>query len=141
MKLIGSFICITFLAGVGLAQKYPCLAPNIKEDSAASWVAETSAKGEQKTNKITVGQTLRKLGAECWRGTLVDGRRKPIYFFDLQGCWGNPPADYLEILDRQKEEIRKLKTKYTVIEMACDPGGTPPQSISKVFAFPEAQHE
>lgn len=127
MKLIGSFICITFLAGVGLAQKYPCLAPNIKEDSAASWVAETSAKGEQKTNKITVGQTLRKLGAECWRGTLVDGRRKPIYFFDLQGCWGNPPADYLEILDQQKEEISKLRKKYTVIEMTCSTGDMQPQ--------------
>ena len=94
---------------------------------AISRYPETSAKGEQKTNKITVGQTLRKLGAECWRGTLVDGRRKPIYFFDLQGCWGNPPADYLEILDQQKEEISKLRKKYTVIEMTCSTGDMQPQ--------------
>jgi hypothetical protein len=36
---------------------------------------------------------------------------------------GNPPADYQEILQRQREELEKLKKQYTVIEMTCNPEG------------------
>jgi hypothetical protein len=72
---------------------------------------------------ITVEETLVRLKAYCKRGTLVDGSGKQIYFFRLQGCWGNPPADYQEILERQNSELTKLKKRYTVIEMTCNPSG------------------
>src|SRR2546422_9259436 len=63
---------------------------------------------------ITVEETLVRLKAHCKKGTLVDGSGKQIYFFRLKGCWGNPPADYQEILERQNSELIKLKKRYTV---------------------------
>ena len=30
-----------------------------------------------------------------------------------------------ELLEKQREEINKLKQEYTVIEMTCNPSGTP----------------
>ena len=122
MRIAGVLIGISFLAAVILAQKYPCLPVDVNEDTVVG--VATNAK------PITVGQTLRKLKARCSRGRLVDGRGKAIYFYKLQGCWGNPPADYLEILNNQRKEIRELKKKYTVVEMTCNPGGAPVQSIS-----------
>jgi len=38
----------------------------------------------------------------------------------LIGCWGNPPEDYMEQLERQRLEIKRLKEKYTVVEISCE---------------------
>ena len=113
-----------------MAQTYPCLASNVKEDDVTGFRASAAKSSGTRTEKITVKQTLRKIGARCVRGKLVDGKRKQIRFYFLQGCWGNPPADYLEILDRQRKEITELKKRFTVIEMTCNPSGALPQSIS-----------
>jgi hypothetical protein len=129
-RFAGVLFCGAFLAISGFAQKYPCLPSDVKEDSVVSVVTSVSPRGGQTTRQITVSQTLKKLKAKCYRGKLVDGRRKEIRFYYLQGCWGNPPADYLEILDAQAKEIAKLKRRYTVIEMTCNPEGTPPRLIS-----------
>jgi hypothetical protein len=77
-------------------------------------------KGKQ---AITVQEKLASLKARCKRGKLVDGSGKQIYFFRLQGCWGNPPENYQEILDKQNRELLRLKKCYTVIEMTCNPSG------------------
>jgi hypothetical protein len=81
--------------------------------------------GEQ-VKKITVEQKLKELGARCRRGKLVDARGREIRFYHLQGCWGNPPPDYLEILERQRKELETLKKSYTVIEMTCNTSGEMP---------------
>ena len=98
---------------------YTCLQKDIKLKDVVTY--DPGAK------KVTVKDKLTKLKARCRHGKLIDRRGRPIYFYALKGCWGNPPARYQEILNGQKEEIRKLKKRYTVIEMTCNPDGLPIQ--------------
>ena len=119
MRFMGTLICLGIFGGVCIAQKYSCLPSGVTTDAAVSYVTVTSPKGEQSTKKVTVGQTLKKLKAKCSRNKLIDGKRRQIYFYNMQGCWGNPPEDYLELLEQQKQQITNLKKKYTVIEMTC----------------------
>ena len=76
------------------------------------------------TKAVTVAETLDQLKARCRNGRLLDQAGKQIYFFHLTGCWGNPPEDYQEILDRQNSELTRLKKRYHVIEMTCNESGT-----------------
>ncbi len=126
------FCILLFIAVFGIsciAQTYPCLESDVKEDAVSTIRTVTSKTGKLRVEKITVKQTLKKMNARCVRGKLVDGKGRQIRFYSVQGCWGNPPADYVEILDRQRKEIARLKKRYTVIEMTCNPSGMPPQSI------------
>ncbi len=75
------------------------------------------------SNKITVDQQLKSNGAKCVNQKLLDENNKEIRFYQLTGCWGNPPANYLDIETKQQSEITRLKTQYTVIEMTCNPSG------------------
>lgn len=72
------------------------------------------------TKKVTVKQKLISVKARCRRGKLVDRKLREIRFFKSE-CWGNPPADYLEIEQRRRKELAQLKKKYAVIEIACGP--------------------
>ena len=75
-------------------------------------------------NRITVQQTLDKLGASCGpNNILIDQSGKPITFYHLTGCWGNQPANYEELLKKQNDTIAKLSEQYTVIQMTCNPSG------------------
>ena len=125
MKFTIVLFCLGFVSTVCFAQKYPCLPPNLKEDSAVGPAKNHSSKDQHAITQITVAQVLKGLKARCSRGKLIDGGRKAITFYYLKGCWGNPPYDYLEILRRQNEELSKLKKKYTVVEMRCDAYGMP----------------
>jgi hypothetical protein len=78
---------------------------------------ETATK--QAPQQTTVKQRLIQLKAHCRKGKLIDARGKPIYLYQLIGCWGNPPDDYLETLKHQDEEIQRLKKKYTVVQISC----------------------
>ena len=69
--------------------------------------------------RLTVEGKLMELQARCEQGRLADVDGKEIRFYRLTGCWGNPPADYRERLDRQRTELEGLKARYTVIEMTC----------------------
>ncbi len=89
-------------------------------------VSATIARPGAQSKKTTVEQKLIAIKARCKNGKLVEEDGKEIRFYRLTGCWGNPPADYLEILARQSEEIEKLKKRYTVIEMTCNPDGAQP---------------
>ena len=95
-----------------------CLPAEISLDSL---VTSEPAKANQPgaTMKVTVRMRLVQLKARCKRGKLVDGKGKQIYFYTLIGCWGNPPADYLELLKHQAQEIQRLKKRYTVIQIPC----------------------
>lgn len=115
----GVFLCLA------LIMKEPhrfqhCLPPAI------TMTDVVSAQFDKSTNsvkKITVGQKLTEMKAHCKRGKLVDASGKEIHFYSLTGCWGNPPADYQEILQKQNDELEKLRKRCTVIEMTCNPDG------------------
>lgn len=99
----------------------------LPEDTKLTDVVSASVvKPDANSEKISVEQTLIAMRAKCKEGKLVDAAGREIRFYRLVGCWGNPPADYQEILARQQEEIEELKKKYTVIEMTCNPDGTQP---------------
>jgi hypothetical protein len=93
--------------------KFDCLPNDVRLDDVVS---------HSKTTKgnVTVEKTLIQMKAQCRNRKLVDAKRREIRFFRLS-CWGNPPADYLEIQQRENSELQKLKRTYSVIVFTCDP--------------------
>jgi hypothetical protein len=104
-----------------------CLPPGIKLSDVVEATSARIANGQPVgLDKVTVEQRLGELKATCSSDNkLIDGSGKQIVFYHLTGCWGNPPARADEILRKQREELDKLKQQYTVIEMTCNPSGTP----------------
>jgi hypothetical protein len=102
-----------------------CLPAGIKLSDVVEATIAGYANGQPvESHKVTVEEKLNSLKATCNSDNkLVDGNGKQIVFYHLTGCWGNPPADYQEILQKQRAEIDKLKQQYTVIEMTCNPSG------------------
>jgi hypothetical protein len=102
-----------------------CLPPEIGLSDVVDATSAGSAKSQPGgSHNITVEQKLNELKATCSSDNkLVDGNGKQIVFYHLTGCWGNPPADYQDILQKQREELNKLKQQYTVIEISCNPSG------------------
>jgi hypothetical protein len=74
---------------------------------------------------VNVKEKLTKLGAKCAAGNLTDAGGKGIKFYRLQGCWGNPPVNYQEILSNQAKELADLRKRFTVVELTCNPSGIP----------------
>lgn len=74
---------------------------------------------------VTVADRLRQLKAVCRQQTLVDRSGRAIRFYQLEGCWGNPPMNYREILQQQVATLRQLQKTFTVIELTCNPSGIP----------------
>src|SRR6266496_1379898 len=105
-----------------------CLPSEIKPSDVVS--AQTAKPGSDggEVKAITVAQKLKQLRARCRKGKLVDANGREIRFYQLVGCWGNPPEDYQEILERQAKELASLRKRYHVIEMTCNPSG---QQISR----------
>ena len=100
---------------------WPCLPNEVTEDTAV--MPQDAEQATKKTEQpMTVGVALRKLDARCREGKLVAGNGKEIYFFHRIGCWGNPPENYVEILEQQTREIERLKKDYTVLEIPCGSG-------------------
>ena len=98
-----------------------CLPPGIKLTD----VVEVK-QDDEAADVITVAQKLAELKATCSAADkLVDGAGREIVFFRLQGCWGNPPDNYEEILEQQRRELDRLKQERTVVEMTCNPSGMP----------------
>ena len=97
-----------------------CMPPGIQ---ATDVVSSQAVKPGGKVVTVTVSQKLKALGARCRKGKLVDSKGAEIRFYQLVGCWGNPPVDYEEQLERQAKELAKLRKQYRVIEMTCDSSG------------------
>ncbi len=114
-------IIVSFLLLLPTANKNQpcckCLPSGIQQEDVVSAV------GFKRREVVTVAQKLRSLKARCKRGRLVDSNGRAIYFFRLTGCWGNPPDNYQEILEKQNKELIRLRKRYTVIEMTCNPSG------------------
>lgn len=124
VKCIGLVIAVFAFAGISSAQKYnKCLPPDIKEDTVIGW--DNPVNSERPSTPITVRQTLAKLKAKCVCDKLVNSRGKEIRFFQLQGCWGQPPPNYQAIMENQRVELDGLKKKYLVIEVTCNQSGIP----------------
>lgn len=116
----GIFLSVSLL--LAAPQRFQTCLPDGIE--ATDVVSAQMLESTNTVKKITVSQKLSQLKARCKSGKLVDAAGKPIYFYRLQGCWGNPPADAQEILEQQNKELEKLRKRYTVIEMTCNPDGT-----------------
>ena len=86
-------------------------------------VSSHTVKPGGKVVTVTVAQKLKALGARCRKGKLVDAKGTEIRFYQLVGCWGNPPDDYQEQLEHQAKELAKLHKRYRTIEMTCDSSG------------------
>lgn len=124
IQLIVFVFALSAFAGLASAQKYSkCLPGDIKEDTVVGW--DNPSNSERPAKPITVRQTLAKLKARCVCDKLVDARGKEIKFFQLQGCWGQPPPNYLAIMEKQRVELDALKKKFVVIEMTCNQSGIP----------------
>ena len=130
MKVLWLLLSFPLFGAQAISQSYKCLPAEVKPDEIVSTISGSSSSGQETISKITVAQTLKKRKAKCARGKLVDRNGRQIRFYRLKGCWGNPPADYLEILERQRKEIADLQKRFTVIEMTCNPTGVSSLSIS-----------
>jgi len=108
-----------------------CLPPGIESTDVVSTQGVRPGAHGDKARTITVAQKLKELRARCRKHKLVDGRGREIRFYHLVGCWGNPPDDYQEILERQTKELARLRRRYRVIEMTCNPSG---EQISRSVA-------
>ena len=111
--------------GLALPSNGPCacLPKDIKPRDVVSTQMQRSTKGPNEVRKITVEQKLKELNARCRRGKFVDSKGRQIYFYRMIGCWGNPPADYQELLKQQDIELENLRKRYHVVEMTCNPSG------------------
>jgi len=116
----GFLLCLNLLLTPPPKQFQTCLPPGI---AATDVVSAQLVKSSNTVKKTTVAQKLTELKAHCKSGRLVDATGRQIYFYSLEGCWGNPPPDYQEILARQDEALKKLRKRYSVIEMTCNPEG------------------
>ena len=93
-------------------------------DVAADEVIGVEQSGQNQIRKeVTVKSKLGQIGARCRGKRLVDARGKQIHFYRLTGCWGNPPENYQEILDNQQRELTRLRRRYRVVEISCNPSG------------------
>ena len=125
MKVASVVISLALTVAVDLcAETVQCLPESVKPtDVVSTRLAQTD--GRTLVERITVEQKLTELTANCKNGKLVDGAGTEIHFYKLTGCWGNPPRNYQEILERQEAELAILRKQYTVIEMTCNPSGLP----------------
>ena len=95
------------------ATRINCLPPDTKLDEVVSY-------GMNGRGNITVEKKLAQIKARCRNRKLVDVKGREIRFF-RPSCWGNPPADYAEIQQRENEDLEKLRKRYTVIVFGCNP--------------------
>jgi hypothetical protein len=95
------------------------LPPNVHLDTVA--VCEIGG-----SNRRTVEDELVRVKARVSKdGVLQDQFGKPIEFFHLDGCWGNPPSGYEKILADQNRRLEELQKTHTVITLTCNPSGMP----------------
>jgi hypothetical protein len=95
------------------SKNFSCLPKDIRADEVVSY-------GPKGRLNVTVEKTLVEMKARCRNGKLVDAKGREVRFFRLS-CWGNPPPDYLEIQQRENNELDKLKRRYRVIVFGCNP--------------------
>jgi hypothetical protein len=111
-NLFPILLLCAFCSSAKASDSVSCLPNDVKNDTVISG-------GNSPREIVTVQEALRRIGARCQNGKLVDKAGREIRFFHLIGCWGNPPVDYQEQLSHQAREIERLKPRYTVLEIPC----------------------
>jgi len=124
------WLCLIFCSSHSLAAcqkplEITCLPPERKLTDIVSATLSSVIFGNNTVKTVTIEQKLAELKARCQNQQLIDGSGKEIRFYQLTGCWGNPPQNYADILQAQKEKIKQLEQQYTVITMTCNPSGIP----------------
>jgi len=127
LKMSVAIPTMVLIAQLSLAENlFPCLPPERKlSDIVSAEMTGRDASGRYSVKTTIIKDRLIQLKAHCKNGKLVDGKSRQIYFYQLTGCWGAPPTDYREIMQKQRREIENLKKSYTVIELTCNPKGLP----------------
>jgi hypothetical protein len=128
--IVGSLLILyPSVATAGKSPGHPCLPRGIKAADIVTAEMVGSGPRGPVIKKVTVSQELRRLGARCRRGRLVDKAGREIRFYRLTvgPCFGVQPPDYEQRLAAQEREVTALKRRYRVIEMTCNPSGIPPQ--------------
>ena len=100
----------------GISVQLDCLPEGVK----ASDVAAYREKSKGSDRYITIEDKLVELKAHCAKGKLVDGKEREIRFFKF-ACFGNPPADFEELRQKELQELEKLRKNYCVLVIECDP--------------------
>jgi hypothetical protein len=99
-----------------ISSRFDCLPEEFKLTDIASYRQDRKGRA----GHITIEGRLIELKARCKGGRLIHGKGKEIRFFKF-ACYGNPPVDYDEIVQKEREELEKLQKDYTVIIIECDP--------------------
>ncbi len=110
------------VASQSTPDRFSACLPKDVNPKAKLQVESSDADSAKSKQTATVEKKLIELKASCDKGKLVDKDGKEIRFVNLLGCWGNPPENYQEQLDKQQAELSKLKEKFTVIEIPCNQG-------------------
>jgi hypothetical protein len=97
-------------------EDFNCLPETFTLDESIAY--RTRSDGE--LQEIKLKDRLREMQASCRGGKLVDRQKREIRIFRV-ACFGNPPADYDEIRQREQEELSRLKKHFTVILIECNP--------------------
>jgi hypothetical protein len=99
-----------------MSSHFDCLPEEYKLTDVVSY--RSKRKGGE--DYITIEDRLVEIKAQCKKGKLIDSKGREIKFFKFS-CFGNPPMDYEEIAQKERDELDKLQKDYTVIVLECDP--------------------
>jgi hypothetical protein len=102
--------------GVTSSVQFDCLPKDFQLTDIVSY--RKRQKSDEK--QITIEDKLVELKAHCKAGKLIDSKGKEIRFFKLS-CFGNPPENIDEIVQKERQTLARLQKKYHVIVMECDP--------------------
>jgi hypothetical protein len=119
LLLTFAFMLLTPISGSNSDRITSCLPEGAKLTSKILEGSDKSPSAKRKPK--TLGARLTELKARCRNNKLVTRNGKEIRIVELIGCWGNPPADYEEQLQRQERDLKQLREKYVVIEIPCSP--------------------
>jgi hypothetical protein len=95
--------------------QFACLPEGFQLDDKVS----ASLKEKASKQPLTVKDKLLELKAHCKREKLFDGKGKEIRFFKFT-CFGNPPDNYDEIVQKESRTLTDLQKHYRVLIITCD---------------------
>ena len=130
MLLLLPVACLAVLSQTQGDTFCSCLPADIKSDMIVETITRSGPSGLVKQT-VTIGDKLKKLKARCRRGKLIDARGVPVKFFRLVGCWGTPPPDYRQTIERQSRDLARLKRNNTVVEIPCNPDPLLPPMVAR----------
>jgi hypothetical protein len=99
-----------------MSSQFGCLPEGFKLNDVVSYTSKRKGSDDY----ITIEDKLVEIKAQCKKGKLIDSKGREIKFFRFS-CYGNPPIDYEEIMQKERDELDKLQKHYTVIILECDP--------------------